>query len=114
MIDKSPEIGHRCGTIVSEGLRAAIGLAGTDIDTTVVLVNDAVLTVIKEQNAQATEMKDLGKFLKDAPEFGLKILVHLESAKKRGIRDDQLTGFSTVNTEQLIQLVHEADGTITF
>ena len=114
VIDKAPKVRHHCGTIVGEGLRAAIGLAGMDIDTTVVLVNDAVLATLKEQNAQPTGMKDLDEFIKNAREFGLKTYVHLESAEKRGIHQNQLTGFGTVNTEGLTQLVHEIDATITF
>ena len=114
VIDKAPNIGHRCGTIVGEGLRAAVGLAGMDIDTTVVLVNDAVFAVLREQSLQGTGMKDLDQFMKDAKEFGLKVQVHLESAQKRGILDEQLAGIGTLSTERLAQLVHEADSTITF
>jgi sulfur relay (sulfurtransferase) DsrF/TusC family protein len=113
IIDKAPNVGHRCGTIVGEGLRAAVGLAGMDIDTTVALVNDAVFTVLGEQSPLGTGMKDLDQFMKDAEEFGLKVQVHLESARKRGITDDQLAGFETLNTERLTQLVHEVDA-ITF
>jgi sulfur relay (sulfurtransferase) DsrF/TusC family protein len=113
MIDKAPNVGHRCGTIVGEGLRAAVGLAGMDIDTTVVLVDDAVLTVLGQQSPLGTGMKDLDRFMKDAEEFGLKVQVHLESAHKRGITDNQLAGFETLNTQRLTQLVHDVD-TITF
>jgi len=113
IIDKAPNVGHRCGTIVGEGFRAAVGLAGMDIDTTVVLVNDAVFTVLREPSPAGTGMKDLDQFMKDAEEFGLKVQVHLESAHKRGITDDQLAGFETLNTERLTQLVHEVE-TITF
>jgi len=114
VIDKAPSIRHHCGTIVGEGLRAALGLAGMDIDTTVVFVNDAVLAVLKEQNAQPTGLKDLDEFIRDAREFGLKTYVHLESAEKRGLHEAQLADFGTINTEGLAQLVHETDATITF
>jgi tRNA 2-thiouridine synthesizing protein C len=113
IIDKAPNVGHRCGTIVGEGLRAAVGLAGMDIDTTVVLVDDAVLTVLGQQSPLGTGMKDLDQFMKDAEEFGLKVQVHLESAHNRGITDNQLAGFDTLNTVGLTQLVHDVD-TITF
>ena len=114
VIDKAPDIGHHCGTIVGEGLRAAVGLAGMDIDTTVVLVNDAVLAALAEPSVRGTGMKDLDKFMKDAEEFGLKAYVHLESVKKRGIREEQLAGIAMVSTEQLARMVHDFDTTITF
>ena len=114
VIDKAPNIGYHCGTIVGEALRAAIALAGMDIDTTVVLVNDAVFAVLKEHKVQGTGIKDLDQFMKDAEEFGLKVQVHLESAQKRGILDYQLADIGTLSTERLAQLVHEADSTITF
>ncbi len=113
MIDKAPDVRHHCGTIVSEALRAAVGLAGMDVDTMVVLVNDAVLTVLGEQN-KGTGMKDLDKFLRDAEEFGLRICVHLESAETKGIHRDQFAGIGTVDAQQLTRLVHEVDATITF
>ncbi len=114
VINKAPNIGHHCGTIVNEALRAAVGLAGMDIETTVVLTNDAVLAVLGEQNAGASGMKGLDKFLRDAEEFGLKICVHLESAALRDIHEDQFAGIVAINTQQLTQLVHEVDATITF
>ena len=114
IIDKGPSIGHRCGTIIGEGLRAAVGLAGMDIETTVVLVGDAVFTILKEQSLGGTGMKDLDQFMKDAEEFGLKVQVHLESAQKRGIPADLLARFETLSKERLSQLVHEVNATITF
>lgn len=112
VIDKAPNIRHHCGTIVGEGLRAAVGLAGMDIDTTVVLVDDAVVAALKGQNAEGKDRLD--QVIEDAKEYGVKAYVHLESAEKKGVRKDQLTRVQTIDTEQLAGLVHEADVTITF
>ena len=101
-------------TAAAEGFRAAIGLAGMDINTTIVLINDAVFAALKGQNPKAIGMKALSEVIESAREYGARTLVDSESLRKRGIEKDELVNIEIIDTEGLADLVHEVNAAIRF
>ena len=101
-------------TNVGEGLRAAIALAGMDIETTIVLMDDAVFAALKGQAPDAIGTTSLDESIVNASEFGAKLVVHTESLQERGIRKDELLDVETIATGRIAELVHEVDATVTF
>lgn len=99
---------------VGEGLRAAIALAGMDMDTTVVLMDDAVFAALKGQEAEAIGMNSLGEVIESAKKYGAKPYVHSESLQQRSIDKDDLINVEIIDTVSVANLIHEADATITF
>jgi tRNA 2-thiouridine synthesizing protein C len=102
-------------THLGEGLRAAIALAGMDIETTILLTQDAVFAAVKEQIPDIIGMASLAEGLKNAKNFGARILLHSESLQERGLTVEEL-GFNieTVTTEKIPDLIHDAAATVTF
>jgi sulfur relay (sulfurtransferase) DsrF/TusC family protein len=101
-------------TNVGEGLRAGIALAGMDVETTIVLMDDAVFAAVRGQVTDVIGATSLDESIMNAKEFGAKLLVHAESLRERGIEEDELLDIETVGTEQVAALSHEVDCSITF
>jgi sulfur relay (sulfurtransferase) DsrF/TusC family protein len=101
-------------TNVGEGLRVAIALAGMDLETTIVLIDDAVLAALKGQVPDAIAATSLDESILNAKEFGAKLMVHEESLQQRAIGKDELLEVETIGTEKIAELAHEVDATVTF
>ena len=99
---------------LGEGIRAAIALPDKDIETTIVLMGDAVFAALKGQVTDAIGATSLDEPILKAKEFGARLVVHMESLQQRGIGKEELLEVETVGTEEIAQLAHEADTTITF
>jgi tRNA 2-thiouridine synthesizing protein C len=101
-------------TNVGEGLRAAIALAGMDVETTIVLMDDGVFAAMRGQIPDAIGTTSLDESILNAKQFGARLVVHAESLTRRGIRRDELFDVETIATEKIAELAHEVDATITF
>ena len=101
-------------TNFGEGLRAAIAFAGMDIDTTILLMDDAVYSTMRNQNPAVIGMSSLEEAFRSASEFGARIIVHSEALMKRGIAESEIVGVKKVKTQNIAELVHDADATIIF
>src|SRR3989304_5974502 len=99
-------------TNFGEGLRAAIALAGMDIDTKILLMDDAVYATMRNQNPAVIGMSSLEGAFRSASEFGAKIIAHSEALTRRGILESEMVGVKTVKTQNITELVHDADATI--
>ena len=101
-------------TNVGEGLRAAVALVGMDLETIIVLMDDAVFTSLKGQVPDAIGTTSLEESIVNAKQFGAKLVVHSESLQQRGIGKNDLLEVETIGTEKIAELAHEVDATITF
>ena len=101
-------------TNVGEGLRAGIALAGMDLETTIVLMNDAVFASMKGQAPDAIGTTPLNESIQNAEQFGARLVVHRESLQQRGLGKDDLLEVEILGTEGIAKLVNEVDATITF
>jgi sulfur relay (sulfurtransferase) DsrF/TusC family protein len=101
-------------TNVGEGLRAGVALAGMDIETTIVLMGDAVFSALTGQDPDAINASSLSESIANANDFGARLVVHEESMQQRGIGRDELLGAETMGTERIAQLARKVDATITF
>jgi len=97
-----------------EAYRAIIGLAGMDVDTSAVLVDDGVFAAIKGQDPSVIEMQSLELAYKSIGEFGAKLYIHKESMEKRGIKKDEIIEANMLDTDALRKMINEADAVITF
>ena len=101
-------------TNAGEGLRAAIALAGMDLQTVIVLADDAVFAALKGQAPDANATVGLDESILNAKQFGSRLIVHAESLQQRGIGKDELLDVETLGTGEIAELAHEVDATITF
>ena len=101
-------------TNVGEGLRAAIALAGMDVETIIVLMDDAVFAALKGQVPDVIGATPLDDSILNAKEFGARLLVHSESLRERSIDGTELIEVEIAGTDKIADLSHEVDATITF
>jgi len=101
-------------TNVGEGLRAATALAGMDLQTIIVLADDAVFAALKGQSPDANTTVDLDNSIINAKRFGSRLIVHAESLQQRGVGKNELLDVETLGTGEIAELAHEVDATITF
>jgi sulfur relay (sulfurtransferase) DsrF/TusC family protein len=101
-------------TNVGEGLRAGIAFAGMDLQTTVVLMEDAVYAALRGQVPDAIGTTSLDESILNAKQFGARVVVHLESLEERNISKDELLDIETIGTEKIAEIAHAVDATITF
>jgi sulfur relay (sulfurtransferase) DsrF/TusC family protein len=101
-------------TNVGEGLRAGIAIAGMDIETTIVLMGDAIYAALKGQEPEAINAISLSESIANAKDFGARLIVHDESMLQRGVSGSELLGVEIMGTEGVAQLAREVDATITF
>jgi tRNA 2-thiouridine synthesizing protein C len=101
-------------TNAGEGIRAAVALAGMDLETTVLLIGDGVFVALKNQIPEVIGAASLKEGLANADEFGARIVAHEESLSERGISKDDLLKVELVNSDAVSRLIHEADSAITF
>ncbi|NPV52582.1 MAG: DsrE family protein [Firmicutes bacterium] len=98
----------------AEGFRCAIGCAGMDIKTTLVLLDDGVFAALGGQDPSAIGMKPMGEAIGNADSFGIELLVCRESLDERGISPDRLVGGKVVTLEEIAAAMMATDGVIRF
>jgi sulfur relay (sulfurtransferase) DsrF/TusC family protein len=108
---RSPPYGT---TNAGEGLRAGIAIAGMDIETTIVLMGDAIYAALTGQDPEAINAISLSESIANAKDFGARLVVHDESMRQRGIGRGELLGVEIMRAEEVAQLAREVDATITF
>ncbi len=97
-----------------EAYRTIVGLAGMEVDTNVVLVDDGVFIAMKGQDPSEIEMQSLELAYTSIGEFGAKLYVHKESMEKRGVKEDEIIEANMLNTDGLKKIINEMDAVITF
>jgi len=97
-----------------EGFRAIIGLAGMEIDTHAVLVDDGVLVGLKGQLPDALGMHKLEDAFSQLSDFGAKLYVHEPSLAERGLSADDCIPAEVLTDDKLRELISQVDHVITF
>ena len=97
-----------------EGFRAIIGLAGMEVKTHAVLVDDGVFIAHKGQNPDALEMHKLEDTYAQVGDFGAKLYVHLASLTQRGLLKEDCIPVEFIDDDKLRELISEVDHVITF
>ncbi len=97
-----------------EAYRAISALAGLEVQTTAVLMDDGVLAALKGQDPSGIGMSNLEDAYGMLPEFGAEVVVHRASAEVRGISPGDLLDFHQVDDDGLRGLLEAADLAFTF
>lgn len=101
-------------SLVAEGFRCAIGCAGMDIKTTLVLIDDGVFAALKGQDPSAIAMKSMGEAMAGADSFGVELLVCKESLDERGVQPGRLVGGKLASLDEIAAAMEASDGVIRF
>jgi tRNA 2-thiouridine synthesizing protein C len=97
-----------------EGYRTISALAGLEMDTTAVLLDDGVFVALTGQNPRAIAMSSIEQAYAMLSEFGAKVAIHQESVEARSIPVEKLMDFPLVDDDGLRSLLGEADVVLTF
>jgi sulfur relay protein TusC/DsrF len=111
IVVKSPPYGS---TNAGEGVRAAVALAGMDVETIILLIGDGAFAAVKGQLPEVIGAASLKEGLTNALQFGARIVVHSESLSGRGMSKDNLLDVEVLDSSEVSRLIHEADSAITF
>jgi sulfur relay (sulfurtransferase) DsrF/TusC family protein len=85
-----------------------------DIQTNIILTEDAVFTALKQQDPTAIKAASLHEALANAREFGARTYVHVESLAQRGIGKQELIDIESIDTAGLAGMIEQAEATLTF
>ena len=97
-----------------EGFRAIIGLAGMEVETHAVLIDDGVLIAHKGQNPDALAVHKLSDAYAQVGDFGAKLYVHLASLTQRGLLKEDCIPVEFIDDDKLRELIRKVDHVITF
>jgi tRNA 2-thiouridine synthesizing protein C len=97
-----------------EGYRSISALAGLEIATTAVLVDDGVFVALTGQNPSAIAMSSIEQAYGMLSEFGAKVVIHRESVEARSIPPEKLMDFPLVGDDDVRSLLGEADVVLSF
>lgn len=114
LIVKHPPYGTNCGICIYEAKRAAVGLSGEDMETSILLVDDGVYFLLKNHNPSALGMQSLELALQDLDEFDIQLLAHKPSLEERGISEEEIREVKLLGDNEIRELVHSSDVIITF
>lgn len=101
-------------SLAAEGFRCAIGCAGMDIKTTLVLVDDGVFCALKGQDPSAIDMKSMGEAMASAASYGIDLLVCKESLDERGIGPESLVAGRVVSLAEVADAMDAPGAVIRF
>ncbi len=99
----------------AEAFRTISGLAGMDVDTTCVLVEDGVYVALKDQNPETIDMQNLAKAYEMLKDFNARVYILKESMEERGIKEDELIQHDgIIDRAKLRELILERHCIISF
>jgi len=101
-------------SLAAEAFRYAIGLASMDVNTTVVLLEDGVFCLRKDQEPDALGMKPLGPSFAGLGDFGVRLLVLQESLRERGLTAAELMGGEEISLAQLAAVLEATEAVVRF
>jgi len=93
-----------------EGLRAASSIAAFGIETTVIFMDDAVLSLTKAHKPEGINMASIHASIKAL--IGTRLVAHIPSLEERGLTKDDLLDdleLELVNDDELAKLLSQMD-----
>ncbi|MRS04616.1 hypothetical protein EG832_15580 [bacterium] len=93
----------------AEAYRTMMGIGVFEMDICVVLVDDGVYAMVKNQHPEKLDMKPLGDGFPMLGEFNVKrFVVHDESLAERGLsKDDLVMDVEMANSKQIVDILKE-------
>jgi len=103
------------GTLrVTEGYRAALGVAASGIPTHVVLVGDGVYAALRGQDPTGIDQVCVAELLEGLVTEGVDVFLLGPSARERGLDTGSLLPFLHLTAEAFADLVHACETVLTF
>jgi len=103
------------GTLrVTEGYRAALGVAASGVSVHVVLVGDGVYAALRGQDSAGIEQTCVAELLEGLAAEGVDVFLLGPSARERGLDPADLLPFLHLTPEAFADLVHGCDPVLTF
>ena len=103
------------GTLrVTEGYRAALGMAATGISTRVVLLGDGVYAALEGQSSSGIDQTNVGELMESLTDLGIDVLIHAPSAAERQLDGEKLIPLATVPGDNLKELLDESHAVFVF
>ncbi len=101
-------------SINAEGFRSALGLVFSEFIVDIVLVDDGVYALLKNQAPQEINMKSLGEVYQGIGQFNISLYVDEDSVKTRGLKKDQLIPAQFLSVDAMKSKINTADAVLTF
>ena len=104
------------GQSAREALDVALVSASYDLDTSLLLMGDAVYQLLDNQSPEQLPRKNITAMLKALPLYGIEtIFVDSESLQERGITEDQLIkGYTLLEEGGLAPFIAQHDKVLNF
>ncbi len=114
LIVKSSPYGTLCGICTYEAKRAAVGLSGEDVESSILLVNDGVYFLLEGQNPSGLEMQSFELAFQDLEDFDIKLFAHKPSLEKRAISESEIRKVDLLTDDEVTDLIGSSDVIMTF
>jgi sulfur relay (sulfurtransferase) DsrF/TusC family protein len=98
----------------AEAFRAAIGMAFSEIDVSVVLVGDGTCSARKGQEPEGIQMRSLGTAYARIGDFQAKLSLYHPSVEERRFRTEDLIDAPWIGPEELRDMIAGSDAVLTF
>ncbi len=100
----------------AEAYRTMMGIGVFEMDICVVLVDDGVYAMVKDQHPEKLDMKPLGDGFPMLKEFNVnRFVVHDASLAERGLsKDDLVMDVELANSEQIVGILKEYQKVLPF
>ncbi len=100
----------------AEAYRTMMGIGVFEMEICVVLVDDGVYAMVKDQHPEKLDMKPLGDGFPMLKEFNVnRFVVHDESLTERGLsKDDLVMDVEMANSEQIVGILKEYQKVLPF
>lgn len=101
--------------IMAEAFRAAMGIPSTNIETNVVLEDDAIYALLKTANPkEGLDFGHMGQAFMMYDDYGFNLFVHKPSVEARGIRCQDLMECKAIDEAELETMLRESDAILRF
>ncbi len=99
----------------AEAVRHALGAVSDELEVALVMFDGGVHTGRKNQNAEGTEVTNLGAVIKDCIDMGVSVYAEKASLRNEVLDEkDVIEGIKVVNGTELAGIIKEADSTLIF
>ncbi len=101
-------------SINAEGFRSALGLVFSEFIVDIVLIEDGIYALMKNQSPQEMKMKSLGEVYQNISQFNINLYADKDSVDTRNLNKDELIPAQLLSTDEMKSKINSADAVITF
>ncbi len=101
-------------SVNAEAFRAALGLAFSETDVDLVLIEDGVYGAIKDQSPETIQMKPISEVYKNIADYKINLFLDRDSIQERKLKSEELIEATLISNEELRAKIKEADVILNF